>query len=272
MIEGAQMMAHNWWIGGAALMGTTLSLTNRVLPAMFVLLMFGAAYGIWSDPTLVDALRAVNIEPRVPTFALSQSTWNDLVIGAVFLVRPQVPLTLGNAVIAITEKNNRLFPDRPVNEGKISTSTGLINIFSAGVGGVPMCHGAGGTAGHVQFGARTGGAFVVLGAILLLAALFFSGSIGTLLRLFPASPRGDPFLDRCAAGSRLVRFQQGQRRALRYTDYGGARCVERWHRLSRWHDSVRNEQARLAASMMVGLQFRRVPIGGRAGATASRTP
>ena len=78
-----------------------------------------------------------------------------------------MPLTLGNAVIAITEENNRLFPDRPVNEGRIATSTGLMNIFSAGVGGVPMCHGAGGMAGHVQFGARTGGALVILGVVLL---------------------------------------------------------------------------------------------------------
>jgi len=57
MIEGAMLMAHNWWIGGAALMGTTLLLSNRVLSAMFVLLLFAAADGIWSDLTLVDALR-----------------------------------------------------------------------------------------------------------------------------------------------------------------------------------------------------------------------
>ena len=111
-------------------------------------------------------------------------------IGAVFLALPQVPLTLGNAVIAITEENNRLFPHRPVSEGKISTSTGLMNILSASVGGVPMCHGAGGMAGHVQFGARTGGAVVILGAVLLLTAIFFSGSVGTLLRLFPPSILG----------------------------------------------------------------------------------
>jgi predicted benzoate:H+ symporter BenE len=190
MIEGAKMMSQNWWIGGAALLGASLLLTNRVIPAMFVLLVFGATYGIWSDPTLLDALRTVSIELRLPTFELSQLTWNDLMIGAVFLALPQVPLTLGNAVIAITEENNRLFPHRPVSEGKISTSTGLINIFSASVGGVPMCHGAGGMAGHVQFGARTGGAVVILGAILLLTAILFSGSVGTLLRLFPPSILG----------------------------------------------------------------------------------
>ena len=190
MIEGAKMMAQNWWVGGAALLGTALLLTNRVIPAMFLLLMFGAAYGMLSDPTLVDALRTVSIEPRAPTFALSQITWNDLLIGTVFLALPQIPLTLGNAIIAITEENNRLFPKRPVTEGKMATSTGLMNLLSAGVGGVPMCHGAGGLAGHVRFGARTGGALIILGAVLLVTALFFSGSVGILLRLFPPSILG----------------------------------------------------------------------------------
>ena len=190
MIEGAKMMAQNWWVAAPALLFTSLLLTNRVIPAMFLLLMFGAAYGIVSDPTLIEALGGMRPEPRVPTFALAELSLNDLLIGTVFLALPQVPLTLGNAVIAITEENNRLFPQRPVNEGKIATSTGLMNLLSAGVGGVPMCHGAGGMAGHVQFGARTGGAVVILGVILLATAIFFSGSVATLLRLFPAAVLG----------------------------------------------------------------------------------
>jgi MFS superfamily sulfate permease-like transporter len=190
MIEGAKMMAENWWIGGAALLSTTLLLTNRIIPAMLLLLLFGAGYGIVSDPTLLSALRDVEIGLRLPTFALTQLTWNDVAMGALFLALPQIPLTLGNAVIAITEENNRLFPDRAVNESRISTSTGLMNLLSASVGGVPMCHGAGGMAGHVRFGARTGGSLVILGAVLLVTALLFSGSVATLLRLFPVSVLG----------------------------------------------------------------------------------
>ncbi len=190
MVEGAKMMSQNWWIGGAALLGTSMLLTNRVVPAMFLLLLCGAGYGLLSDPTLIDALREVRFEPRLPALALGALTWNDVLIGTVFVALPQLPLTLGNAVIAITEENNRLFPQRPVSEGRIATSTGLMNMLSAGVGGVPMCHGAGGMAGHVQFGARTGGAVVILGAVLLLIAIFFSGSVGTLLRLFPTSILG----------------------------------------------------------------------------------
>lgn len=190
MIEGAKMMSENWWVGGAALLATSLLLTNRTMPAMFLLLVFGAAYGVITDPTLVDALRGMRIEPRLPSFPLAEVGLNDLMIGVVFLALPQVPLTLGNAVIAITEENNRLFPDRRVNEGKVATSTGLLNLLSASVGGVPMCHGAGGMAGHVQFGARTGGALVILGVILLVTAVLFSGSVGTLLRLFPTAVLG----------------------------------------------------------------------------------
>jgi hypothetical protein len=190
MIEGAKMMATNWWVGGAALLGTALLMSNRVVPAMLVLLVAGATYGLLSDATLWAALKAVRPELRWPELALAGLSLDDILIGAVFLALPQVPLTLGNAILAITEENNRLFPHRPVNEGQMAVSTGLMNLLSGGLGGVPMCHGAGGMAGHVRFGARTGGAVVILGVVLIVVALFFSGSVGTLLRLFPTSILG----------------------------------------------------------------------------------
>src|SRR6187200_16812 len=80
MIEGAKMMAQNWWVGGVALLGTSLLLSNRIIPAMFLLLLFGAGYGILSDPTLLGALRDVHMELRLPTFALGSLTLNDFII------------------------------------------------------------------------------------------------------------------------------------------------------------------------------------------------
>ncbi len=190
MIEGAKMMAQDWWVGGGALFATSLLLANRVIPAMFLLLLCGAGYGIWTDPTLLAALREVHPELHLPALALTRLTLHDLMVGSLFIALPQLPLTLGNAVVAITEENNRLFPHRPVDEGKIATSTGLMNLLSASVGGVPMCHGAGGMAGHVRFGARTGGAVIMLGVVLLLTAIFFSSSLATVLRLFPGPVLG----------------------------------------------------------------------------------
>lgn len=48
-----------------------------------------------------------------------------------------------------------------------------------------MCHGAGGMAGHVRFGARTGGAVVILGTTLIFIALFFSDSVSIIFKIFP---------------------------------------------------------------------------------------
>ena len=53
-----------------------------------------------------------------------------------------------------------------------------------------MCHGAGGMAGHIAFGAKTGGAVVILGGLLLVLAVFFSGSVDLLFKLFPTSVLG----------------------------------------------------------------------------------
>lgn len=45
-------------------------------------------------------------------------------------------------------------------------------------------------AGHVRFGARTGGALVILGIIILSLGLFFSESVATLFRIFPPAILG----------------------------------------------------------------------------------
>lgn len=133
------------------------------------------------DLTLVlEPLRSVGCAARP----------NDDAILSDFLALPQIPLTLGNAVVAITEENNQLFPHRLVNESRIATSTGLTNLLSASVRGVPTCYGAGGMAGHAQFGARTSGALVVLGIVLLVTALLFSGAVATLMHLFPSAIHG----------------------------------------------------------------------------------
>lgn len=121
----------------------------------------------------------------MPQFALTSMNWDDFVKGTLILAIPQIPLTLGNAVIATTSENNRLFPDRPVTEKKLAISQGIINLISPTFGGIPMCHGAGGMAGHVRFGAKTGGALVILGVILISMALFFSNSVGLIFKIFP---------------------------------------------------------------------------------------
>ena len=185
MVGGAKMMATHWVIATAGFTGSLLLLNNRKIPAMLLLLLFGLICGGFLNPDAVRALSTVSMGIQLPRFVLPDLGWHDLYVGLLFLALPQLPLTLGNAIIAIREENNRLFPDRPVTEKGVATSTGLMNLASSTVGGVPMCHGAGGMAGHVAFGARTGGALIILGSLLLVLAVFFSGAIDTLFRLFP---------------------------------------------------------------------------------------
>jgi MFS superfamily sulfate permease-like transporter len=184
MLQGVRTMSDGWIIAAVGLVGTVLLLTNKAIPAMFLLLVFGVACGACQNPDLLRTLLSTRPELHLPRLALSGVTWHDLLIGTTLLALPQLPLTLGNAIIAIREENNRLFPDRAVGENTLATSTGVMNLASAALGGVPLCHGAGGMAGHVAFGARTGGAPIILGAILLCLAFFLSDSISAIFALF----------------------------------------------------------------------------------------
>ena len=185
MVDGVHRMTSAPVLAGIALVVTYLLLTNPRIPAMFMLLVIGAVSAVIMDPQLMSELAKIRIGFKLPVFSLSAMTWNDLVVGTLLFTLPQIPLTLGNAVIAIVAENNALFPDRKVTEKKIAISQGVMNLVAPIFGGVPMCHGAGGMAGHVRFGAKTGGALVILGSLLVLIALFFSDSVAVFFRIFP---------------------------------------------------------------------------------------
>jgi len=108
----------------------------------------------------------------------------------VVLGLPQAALTLGNAIVATVAENNALFPDRRITVRTVAIDHGIMNLVGTSLGGVPMCHGAGGLAGHVRFGARTGGAVIMLGVFILFVALFLADSVAVLFKLFPASLLG----------------------------------------------------------------------------------
>ena len=190
IMEGTKMMKTDFVVAVIALIITFLLLTNKRIPAMFALIIFGIIAALVKNPALFKELATIHPTFRLPEFSLGRLTWSDFIQGSLVLAIPQIPLTLGNAVIAVTAENNRLFPDRPVTEKKIAISQGFLNLVSPLFGGIPMCHGAGGMAGHVRFGARTGGSLVILGVILVTVGLCFSSSVLLLFNIFPASVLG----------------------------------------------------------------------------------
>lgn len=192
MLEGVNMMRASTFESVAIfLLAFGMLNSARRLPTMLVLLILGMLLAIFKTPHLLSELAliepSINWPDPIPEAAFSA---DQLWLALSLLVLPQLPLTFGNAYLSVIEENNRHFPERAVSGQRVAYSTGFMNLFSGVLGGAPMCHGAGGMAAHMAFGARTGGATVILGGLLCVLALIFADSIQTLFKLFPASVVG----------------------------------------------------------------------------------
>jgi MFS superfamily sulfate permease-like transporter len=185
IVEGLGMMREQPFLAVGGVILTLILLNSKRLPAMLALLGYGIIMAFVLKPELIQELSHLSIRFRLPELTFGQVSWKELLSGFIILGLPQAPLTLGNAIIATVSENNRYFPDRKVTAKTISIDHGVMNLISACIGGVPMCHGAGGMAGHIRFGARTGGALVILGGIVLLIGLFLSDSVALLFQFFP---------------------------------------------------------------------------------------
>ncbi len=190
MTEGVRMMATDALPAVGGIILTLLLIGRKRFPAILALLCFGTALAFIRDPSLPRDLSQVSLHFRWPALALGRLSWEELLAGSVILGLPQAPLTLGNAIIGAAAENNRHFPDRKVTARALSIDHGIMNLVSFALGGIPLCHGAGGMAGHVRFGAKTGGSLVMLGILVLTAGLFLSDSVSLLLRIFPRSILG----------------------------------------------------------------------------------
>jgi hypothetical protein len=190
MTAGVRMMGDQPIVAIIAMAGTFFLLSREKFPTMLILLVLGIGAALVTNPSLWQEFTQISIRFRLPEIHIGAITWQDLIAGTLILGLPQAPLTLGNAIIGTAEENNELFPDRPAKVKTIAIDHGIMNIVSAAIGGIPLCHGAGGMAGHVRFGARTGGALVILGIIILSLGLFFSDSVATIFKFFPPSILG----------------------------------------------------------------------------------
>ncbi len=139
---------------------------------MGLLLAFREVRGPWASPS------AGVLQALFPTPA-------DWARGLSHGVLVQLPLTLLNAVVAVYALSRALFPDAPVTERRIAASMGVMNLAGSLLGGMPICHGAGGLAAQYRFGARTGLSVVLLGALFVISGLFLGGPALTCLRHFP---------------------------------------------------------------------------------------
>ena len=190
VVEGLGMMREGPAVAVGGVILTLLLLNSKRFPAMLCLLAYVIVIAFLQKPELFQELSNLSIRFRFPELTFGRMSWQDLLAGFVILGLPQAPLTLGNAIIGTVAENNEYFPNRKVKAQTISIDHGVMNLISTFMGGIPMCHGAGGMAGHIRFGARTGGALVILGVIVLFTGLFLSDSVSLILQIFPRSTLG----------------------------------------------------------------------------------
>ena len=114
VVEGVKMMHGDLVLAAIAGAMTLLLLSYPRIPAMLALLALGAGVALVREPTLLGDLARMSFHFRLPASGLTQIGWSDVAIGILILGLPQLPLTLGNAILSTVEENNTHFPDRPI--------------------------------------------------------------------------------------------------------------------------------------------------------------
>ena len=169
-----------WVLMLAAFVGVVLAARTRHYWAAIAIIAAGVvATVLTADPSVGGpalTLPAFHIPPA-SAFATA----------FLLLVVPQLPLTFGNAVVAVNDLEHEYFGPaaRRVSPRAVCLSAGVGNIVSGLLGGMPMCHGAGGLTAHARLGARTAGMNLVLGGAFLMLGLLFAEQVPVLLGLLP---------------------------------------------------------------------------------------
>ncbi len=170
---------------------TALLLNSKKFPAGIAVILLGLVAGLLlGDLGELSKVRPGFHFPELLPYDLPGLT--DFSVALFVLVLPQIPMTVGNAVIATTDLSKDYFQDA---SDKVTYKTVTLSMAIASgagflLGGIPLCHGAGGLAAHYRFGARTSGSNLIIGFIFVALALFFGPDSITLLHLIPMSILG----------------------------------------------------------------------------------
>ena len=170
---------------------TLLLLENRKFPAALVIALIGLATGflLGTHEGLDQLTIGFNLPEFLPKGIPSVA---DFTGALVILVLPQIPMTLGNAVIANADLSHEYFGEtaKRVTYPRLCISMAVANCLSFLLGGMPMCHGAGGLASRYRFGARTAGSNILSGIIFLGLAVLLGRSSLSVLYFLPMSVLG----------------------------------------------------------------------------------
>ena len=168
-------------LAGAAFLVTIFLMGNRRFPAALFVIGLGLIYAAVFKLHFSELGKSVGLS--LPHFHVP--TRADVISGFILLALPQIPLSLGNSILATRQVAHDLFPERKLTVRAISLTYATMNLINPLFGGVPTCHGSGGMAGHYAFGGRTGGSVIIYGTMYLVTGLFLSAGFSTFVEVFP---------------------------------------------------------------------------------------
>ncbi len=170
-----------YWLALVAFILAVIFLGNRKYPAALFLVLLGLVYAFAFKLQASAILQGIGFS--LPKLHIPQL--QELLTGFLLLALPQIPLSLGNSILATRQIAEDLFPSRRLTIRQISLTYALMNLINPFFGGIPTCHGSGGLAGHYAFGARTGGSVIIEGAIYVCFGLFFGRGFDLVVGVFP---------------------------------------------------------------------------------------
>jgi SulP family sulfate permease len=179
------------FIGIAAAGVTLLLLDNKRYPAGLIVVLGGLALGLALGARINLQGQALGLYfPQILPFGWPGKI--DFSFALFALVLPQLPMTLGNAVLAYTDLSKQYFEEHShkVTNRAACISMALANFFSFFLGGMPLCHGAGGLAAHYRFGARTASSNLMIGLIFLLLSIVLGSNVISIPNLLPIAVLG----------------------------------------------------------------------------------
>jgi MFS superfamily sulfate permease-like transporter len=193
--------SRGYLLAAAAFLSIIAFFGNRRFPPALFAIALGVVYAIVFklDSSVIASSFGFSL-PRVQTVSLE-----NMVSGFILLAIPQIPLSLGNSILATRQVAEDLFPERQITIRKLSFTYATMNLVNPWFGGVPTCHGSGGLAGHYTFGARTGGSLIIYGSIFLIIGLFFASGFQQVVEVFPLPVLGVLLFFEALALIRLVR-------------------------------------------------------------------
>jgi MFS superfamily sulfate permease-like transporter len=184
---------------------------HQKYPAALVVIALGFVYALFFKVDYGDLSQIVGF--NLPQWYLPTS--ENIVKGFLLLALPQIPLSLGNSVLATKQVAQDLFPERkPLTIKKIGITYSLMNLINPFFSGVPTCHGAGGMVGHYTFGGRTGGSVVIYGLLFVIMGLFFGDNFQIIIQVFPLPVLGVILLFESLALMLLMRDVTQEKKGL----------------------------------------------------------